>query len=168
MRPIPHAQRPQRKSPRLQGYDYSNSGTYFVTICTYHRQSLFGFIENEIMNLSEMGTLASNRWMALPNHHPHIEIDAFIIMPNHVHGLLIIQDAPADAAGRIPTLGHVIGAYKSSVTRHIHALKDYVEIEVWQERYHDHIVRDERGYDTIRAYIENNPLVWTQDKFYTV
>ena len=83
-----------RRSTRLKGYDYSQEGAYFVTICTYAKQWLFGDIQNDLMLLSPYGQIASDCWIAIPKHFSHIELDEFVIMPNHMHGILVITDAP--------------------------------------------------------------------------
>lgn len=90
---------PQRKSPRLQGYDYSQPGAYFVTICTHQRLHCFGEVIEGSMNLNRLGEIASELWFALPQHHPGIELDAFVVMPNHIHGIIVlVGTAPALSA----------------------------------------------------------------------
>ena len=87
----------QRRSPRLQGYDYSQSGAYFVTICCHQRAQLFGHITDGTMHLSPAGQIALERWFAIPEHHAHVDLDAFVVMPNHIHGIVILT-------GIMPTL----------------------------------------------------------------
>jgi REP element-mobilizing transposase RayT len=169
----------QRKSPRLQGYDYSQSGAYFVTICTHNRAHLFGEITEGAMMLNDAGAIAQERWLALPDHHPNVELDAFVVMPNHVHGIVIlVGTGPAlsvatdnagvvtDNAGVVPTLGTVIGSYKSGVTRRIREAQNDPDLRVWQSRYHDHIIRTETALNHIREYIMYNPARWREDAFY--
>lgn len=178
-------QYPQRKSPRLQGYDYSQSGAYFVTICTHLRQHLFGRVEDGEMNLSDVGGIVSERWYALPEHHPNIELDSFVVMPNHVHGIIILLDHD-DVVGTMPALSEkmpalsahqnnmksgslsaVIGSYKSSASRHIRkAHSQYRNETIWQSRYHDHIIRNESDLNRIRQYVQTNPARWESDTFY--
>ena len=81
-----------RRSIRLQGYDYSSPGAYFVTMCTHNRECLFGEIANGKMRLNELGKIASQCWLAIPDHFPHARLGAFVIMPNHVHGIIWIVD----------------------------------------------------------------------------
>ncbi|MEO0563401.1 MAG: transposase [Chloroflexota bacterium] len=171
---------PRRKSPRLQGYDYSREGAYFITICTNTRVHLLGKVENDRMVLSDMGQIAESRWRAIPDHHPGVELDAFVIMPNHVHGIvLIVGTGPAssatttpDNAGVVPTpkavLGTVIGSYKSGVTR-IARRQGLIDDSAspWQGRYHDHIIHNERRLNTLRTYIATNPARWADDTFFT-
>jgi putative transposase len=126
---------PQRKSPRLKGYDYRQDGAYFVTIVTYLRQSVFGQVRDGEIYLSQMGEIARSRLLAIPDHHPHVILDAFVVMPNHVHAIVAIVNSTlvgfSDKAGLVPTgnsegrkkpalsgsVSTVIGSYKSSVTR---------------------------------------------------
>ena len=97
-------QYPQRKSPRLQGYDYSQNGAYFITICTHQRKHLFGSVESHEMNLTVAGKIAEERWYTLPKHHPNMECDLFVVMPNHVHGIILLFDD--DNVGTRPALSH--------------------------------------------------------------
>jgi REP element-mobilizing transposase RayT len=155
----------QRKSPRLKGYDYTQKGAYFVTICTHQRQPLFGkIITDGLMQLSSAGEIAFARWDALPEHHSSVQLDAFVVMPNHVHGILLLMGSEHSESAT--ELGRVIGAYKSGVTRRIREALHIPDMIVWQGRYHDHIIRNERGLNTIRQYIHNNPKLWSHDVFY--
>lgn len=173
---------PKRKSPRLQGYDYRLAGEYFVTICCYQRQHHFGEIVNANMRLSWLGELAAALWLTIPDHHLQVELDLFVVMPNHVHGIVILADTPQgavrpDEARLVPTtksplgaparsLGAVIGGFKSAVTRAAnHALGAIAPI-IWQGRYHDHVIRNERELNCIREYILTNPARWESDTFH--
>ena len=139
-------QHPQRKSPRLQGYDYAQAGAYFVTLCTHQRVYLFGEIHEDEMVLSHAGTIAAERWQALVEHHPHIELDTWVVMPNHVHGILVIVDdtnrdrEPTHSAGVVRSvlssgsLSAVVGSYKSGVTRRIREIQRLPDLMVWQGR----------------------------------
>ncbi len=138
------------------------------------------------MSLTPAGNIALERWYALPEHHHGIELDAFVIMPNHVHGIIVVSSATPDNrrdeaclvsladnagtpdnAGVVPTLGTIIGSYKSGVTRRIREALALDDFTVWQGRYHDHIIRDEQGLNNIRRYIQNNVALWDQDTFFT-
>ena len=186
----------QRKSPRLRGYDYTRDGAYFVTIVTVNRLHLFGEITDGEMVLSPLGEVAAARWLALSKHHPNIELDAFVIMPNHVHGILVITHAEKpNNAGVVPTahpvgtrpassggpntqnrprgtapgsLGTVIGSYKSGVTR-IARQRGLIDdaASPWQSRYHDHIIRNDPDLNRIRQYVLTNPARWTDDSLNT-
>ena len=153
---------PQRKSPRLQTYDYSQAGAYFVTICTYRRLPLFGHIPQQGMVLNEAGQIAAACWVAIPDHYPNVELDAFVVMPNHMHGIVCIG---GEAAHFQTILGRVINAYKGAVTARIRTQQS-ADATVWQGRYHDHVIRDENDLNRIRAYIENNPVGWAEDTFF--
>jgi len=179
---------PQRKSPRLIGYDYTLAGAYFVTICSHERTHLFGQVQADTMVLNIAGEIAAARWLALPEHHFGIELDAFVVMPNHVHGIIVLvgttqassgvassgTTTPADrvskTAGRAPTssgsLGAVVGSYKSGVTRRIRESRNDPALQIWQGRYHDHIIRSESALVKIQRYVTNNPAQWQEDTFF--
>lgn len=154
---------PQRKSPRLKGYDYSQSGAYFVTICTHQRHHIFGTITDQIMGMNAAGELAAACWLAIPDHYPDVELDAFVVMPNHIHGILVL----AGESSRFTTqLGRVVNAYKGAVTARLRD-QGLIEGVIWQTRYHDHIIRDEAGLNHIRTYIEHNSALWSEDSLYS-
>lgn len=154
----------QRHSIRLKNYDYSQSGLYFITICTQNRKCLFGEIVGATrgsptnMVLNETGKIIENVWQSLPNHHS-VELDTFQIMPNHVHFILYIISGGSRPA---PTLGTVIGLFKSECTKQIHIGSP--KIHVWQRNYYEHIIRTENDLNKIRAYITNNPSMWDRDR----
>jgi REP element-mobilizing transposase RayT len=181
---------PQRKSPRLQGYDYRQVGAYFVTICTVKRLALFGGIKDEMMNLSPLGQIAAEELASIPACWQSVYLDAFVVMPNHVHAIIVL-DVPKvpDAKNGVPTsrpvgtafmpsvapshttpsLGTVVGAYKAGVTRRARSANLIDDDQpIWQVRYHDHIIRDETSLNRIRVYVEQNPVLWAEDTFYSV
>jgi putative transposase len=164
----------ERKLNRMRGYDYTEPGYYFVTICTYHRVERFGSIRNGQMILNEQGKIADACWRDLPNHYRHIRLDEFVIMPNHVHGIIIIMPVgnrhACSLRGRGPqcngrqyeTLPIVIGSFKSAVKRLIRqAGFRYFH---WQKSFHDHIIRNEMSLNKIRQYIIDNPSQWDADE----
>lgn len=233
-------QKHHRRSIRLKGYDYSKTGMYFITICCHNRKHFFGHIENGIMCLNDFGTIACNEWMQLEIRYPHVELDEMIIMPNHIHGIIVIKEseesvgivgsvesvgaglAPALDEGqqqtdegqqqiegqsledigqplsdrqpqelpqrglprRRPTIGDMVGAYKSLVAND--CLKIFKEKwmeragaspaptattipmmgKLWQRDYYEHIIRNEESYQRIAAYIANNTANWKNDKFF--
>jgi len=180
-------ERPQRKALRLEGYDYSQEGAYFVTICTYERVHLFGDIVNGGMQLSDVGKIAYDLWTTIPDHHPHIVLDAYVVMPNHMHGILFIVDQPnkqrsnvgtmrASSAATLPqmhskgahsgSLGAVIGSYKSAVVRSVNKQIGLLAPMIWQSRFHDHIIRNDENLNYIREYVYTNPSRWSEDTFY--
>ncbi|MEA3238386.1 MAG: transposase [Candidatus Bipolaricaulota bacterium] len=194
MRSIPDRQRHHRRSIRLQGYDYSRSGAYYVTLCTQDRACLFGEVVDSDMHLNDAGRLVSDAWRALPDRFPTIDLDAFVIMPNHIHGVVVIavdnnlvgaglvpafDVAPAQNAApardrattRVaPTLGDVIGAYKSMVTvQYAHAVNTRgwppFRKRLWQRNYYEHVIRNADSLNRIRQYILDNPRRWDEDRY---
>jgi REP element-mobilizing transposase RayT len=164
---------PQRKSPRLTGYDYSQNGVYFVTICSYERACLFGEIKHALFVPSPLGLVVQEELEVLATYWPEVEIDCAVVMPNHIHILVaIFADAMQNRnvgnnLTTQPTLGHIVGNYKSGVTRKSRQVNLISSQErIWQGRYHDHVVRDERSLNTIREYVLNNPARWQEDTFY--
>ena len=161
-----------RRSIRLAGYDYSQPGAYFVTLVTHQRQCLLGQIINGEMHLSAMGQIADEHWRAIPDHFPQVELGTYIIMPNHIHGIIIIHsspavgalqwDAPTPNGPRRGSLGAILGAHKMSVTRRIQ--REWNETSVWQRNYYEHILHNEKEWQRIAAYIENNPSRWESDR----
>ncbi len=166
--------KPIRRNPRLQGYDYSQEGAYFITICSHRRQHLFGHIEHDHLHLSQLGSKASEDWQAIPHHYPTIELDAFVVMPNHIHGIIFLVGAefiqpaaiqPATTPPKAVYLSQVIAGYKAGVTRRMNRLNQ-LKSTIWQRSFHDHIIRNEFELNRIREYVANNPSLWEQDMFY--
>lgn len=173
----------KRRSIRLKGYDYSQAGLYFITICVKDRECLFGKIEHDEMMLNKLGNIANNFWMEIPKHYPQVELHEHVVMPNHLHGIIEIMDAQTETnvgtrhgvslhqhhnrkfsqpiSGSIST---IINQYKSSVKRWCN--KNGHEYFQWQPRFHDHIIRSMDEYHNIANYIINNPAKWQEDKFY--
>jgi putative transposase len=166
----------QRKSIRWKEHDYGSDGAYFVTICTSLRRSYFGDIANKQVNLSDMGRIADRCWQEIPKHFENVELDEYKVMPNHVHGIVMITNAVGTrhAVSQHPTqtkrefgplpaksLHTIIGSYKSAVSKLIHA-KGFAF--GWQSRFHDHIIRNQKELNNIRQYIDNNPAKWEFDR----
>src|SRR6266496_138913 len=151
-----------RRSIRLQNYDYTKAGAYFVTLCTVGRQSIFGEVADSEIELSDLGSAVIECWTEIPEHYPSVDVDAFTAMPNHVHGILIIRDwydlvdASQGFTARKPSLGSVVGSFKSAATKRINELRGTPGEPVWQRNYYKHIIRDERELDHIREYIYYN------------
>lgn len=175
-------------SARLQNWDYANEGAYFITICTKDRRHYFGTVKNGKMVLSNVGVIANLLWYEIKNHGKNVELGEFIVMPNHVHGILILNDisnldpGPSIETEHAPsllsqktigqqrfqnqgknTVSSIIGSYKSAVTKHCNRLGFEFG---WQTRFYDHIIRDGRAFENISNYIINNPEKWDIDKFY--
>ena len=155
-----------RRSIRLKGYDYASAGSYFITICTQNRRHLFGYIENQEMNLNEYGQIVENQWLLLPDRFPNVSLGSFTIMPNHVHFILEILDHQK------VTMGDVVGAFKSLC---IHGILEYQKTidyniiigKIWQRNLWEHIIRDAKEWEYINNYILNNPKNWAKDSLNT-
>ncbi len=159
-----------RKRIRLRYYDYRRTGVYFVTICTHHRQHTLGAIRHGSMQTSRLGDLVASCWKVIPKHAPNVLLDQFVVMPNHIHGLLVI-DAPGIHSEarrkkgelRGGSLGAVIGGFKASVTRIGRCFGTVGVDPVWQRGFWEHIVRSPEAFDRIRRYITENPSRWQCD-----
>lgn len=173
-----------RRSIRLKGYDYSREGLYFITLCTQNRVCLFGEIVESQMILNDIGQIANECWLEIPKHFPHAKLHDYVIMPNHVHGIieleqiegaenvLPLQKSHNEFQKMIPrSIGSIVKGYKIGVTKMIH--KKMVEADnflplqhVWQRNYYETIIRDKTAYHNISDYIQNNPAKWNTDKLY--
>ncbi len=194
-----------RRSIRLKGYDYSQAGLYFVTICVKNRKYLFGKIVNGNLILNDAGRMVNDEWLKLPERFQNIRLHQYIIMPNHFHAILEIVEgatlavalavapdstvtqyktnnsikgqqkiAPTEKGqqkiAKKKTLGDMVGAFESITTvKYIHGIKNNgwrpFDGKLWQRNYWESIIRDEKSFQTISAYIINNPLKWNNDKF---
>ena len=177
---IGHDQR--RHSIRLPGYDYTRLGSYFVTICSLEYKPIFGKVLNGEVKLNESGQIVTRCWSQLPSHFPQVELDAFIVMPNHIHGIINITKRSVGATHASPlqtevrtrpgpkpgSLGVIVGSFKSAVTRRINKLCNTPGTPVWQRNYFEHIIRSNKALDTIRRYILNNPTHWELDRYYSM
>ena len=169
---------PQRKSPRLKDYDYAQNGAYFVTICTQNRVNLCGQIaEDGVMQLNKYGESVWKCWNDLPNHYENIELDVFVVMPNHIHGIILINDisvregfkpSPTNPAFRTQHgLTEIIRALKTFSSRYINEKRNKKGISVWQRSFHDHIIRNETELTKLREYVLYNPSLWAEDKYHS-
>ncbi len=164
----------RRRSIRLKRYDYSRAGAYFVTVVTQSRVCCFGDVVGEEMRWNDAGQMACRVWESLPLRFPGVEMDYFVVMPNHLHGIITMRDSPRNAGDRAttrvaPTLGRIVGAYKSLTTlEYIRGVKTRnwppFERRLWQRNYHEHIIRDDESLCSIRRYIADNPAQWRYDK----
>ena len=157
------------ESIRLSNRDYRANGYYFVTICIHEKSCYFGDIIKNKMQFSQVGKVAKKNWQIIPEHFHNIYLDAYVIMPNHLHGIIVIDrpdnksNTPNQFAPLKPgSLSAIIQAYKASVTRWCRKNDD--DIFRWQSRFYEHIIRDQRGLENIRNYIVNNPVKWSEDK----
>jgi len=159
---------------RLQGYDYSSPGAYFVTICTQNRGCLFGDIVARKMVLNDAGKILADEWIKPGDIRDEIELDAWVVMPNHFHGIVMIRrgdrpvaPTPTPLPGPRPkSIGSLMCGFKSTVTKCINKIRQTPGISVWQGNYYEHIIRNETELDNIRQYIINNPLNWQSDENY--
>lgn len=153
-----------RHSIRLHGYDYSQEGLYFVTICVNNRICLFGEIVDNKMIKNGIGEIVFDCWNRIPHHFPNVELHEFCVMPNHLHGIIeIIESANVGAKNLLPlqkgtckTIGSIVRGFKIGVTKQIGK-------SVWQRNYYEHVIRNEQSYNEIVEYIENNPTNWNVD-----
>ena len=167
-----------RQSIRLQNYDYSASGYYFVTICTHRMNTWFGEIMDAQIHLSDVGQFARQCWLNIPQHYPSVELDQWIIMPNHIHGIIIIKNDQnfVGAQNFVPlqnkyqsiiprSLGCIIRGFKIGVAKWSHA-NGHSHFR-WQRNYYDHIIRNEKSLHQIRHYIIHNPAEWKIDEYHS-
>lgn len=175
-----------RHSIRLPGYDYTQPGAYFITITTHNRESLFGQIANGVMTLNVWGEIARAECRKTAKNRPYVELDEFCVMPNHIHGIIIINDIPGrGTARRAPTfpvapmnpvaiteqfgkpvpqsIPTIVRAYKSAVTKRINEINHTPATPIWQRNYYEHIIRNDIELTRTREYIINNPLLWGED-----
>lgn len=179
-----------RRSIRLKEYDYSQSGAYFVTICTYNRECLFGEIANGEMNLNDAGRMVQQVWNELLQFYIGVDIDVFIVMPNHVHGVIVIDNRRGESCIRPKnnaksrtkgdhkdrpygtahnSIGCIIQRFKS-ITTHAYAIGvkqngwPPFPGKLWQRNYYEHVIRNENELDEIREYVIGNPNKWAEDE----
>ena len=189
-------QKHHRRSIRLKGYDYTSPGAYFVTICVQDRACVLGHVVAGNVRLSAWGKIAAEKWSWLERQYPYVTQDEWVVMPNHLHGILVIEDNSdlehdsrgddsrlrrRDDSRIVPTtritptqtapmqtkrkpLGRLIGAFKTVSTKQINLERDTPGARFWQRNYYEHIVRNRRELNAIRAYIRNNPRKWALDR----
>lgn len=160
------------KPRRLKDYNYDFPGAYFITVCVNEKEIVFGEIMNGEMKLNEMGLIADKCWKEIPGHFEFVDLGAFVIMPNHVHGIVYIYDdsalaKPLEAFGKLSgnnlkKLPNLIGSYKSSVTKEINRLS-LSSVFKWQRSYYDRVIRNEKELENISQYILANPMNWSKD-----
>lgn len=161
-----------RQSLRLQSFDYTAAAVYFLTICTHGRRCIFGDVEEGEMRLGAAGAVAAEEWTRSAGIRPYVTLDAFVVMPNHVHGVVVTNTTsqpPGRTANHTPqratsSLGSFVAGYKSAVTARIKTLPDAPSGPVWQRNYYEHIIRKTEDLDRVRDYIANNPARWDLDR----
>ena len=168
-------------SIRLKHWDYSENGYYFLTICTKNKECFFGTIENNAVQLSEIGRIVQDYWMKIPEYFPFTALDTFIVMPNHIHGIVIINNDPTrkDAIHRVSETGGITKQnnpmFYESISRIVRWYKGRCAFEInrvqkkikfaWQPRFYDHIIRDDESLEKISQYIIDNPARWNHGDF---
>lgn len=165
-----------RRSIRLKGHDYTSAGAYFITIVTYLRECLFGEIANGEMVLNDYGRIADEFWRSIPEHFHNVELGAFVVMPNHIHGIIVITDvevgatqcvAPTSITKKPPrgpkprSIGAIVGSFKSAVSYRLN--KQYNITNIWQRNFYERIIRNDDEWNKTHLYIEANPANWTED-----
>ena len=164
----------RRRSIRLPRFDYTQQGAYFVTMCTLNRDCLFGEIVNREMRLNDIGRVAQMMWEEIPTHFPQVETDAYVVMPNHVHGVIVIAGPNVGVSHASPlpqrpsgpprrSIGAIVGSYKSAVSRRINQSRGTPGTSVWQRNYYEHVIRNDAALNRLRQYIAENPARWAED-----
>jgi putative transposase len=143
---------PERKSPRLREFDYTTAGAYFVTVCARSHACIFGEAVQDAIRLSQTGQLVATCWLDLSIHFSGLALDAFVVMPNHVHGIIWLS-----RAGHAPPLPVVIGSFKAAASR-------VAQRPLWQRSFHDRVIRDEAELHALRQYVADNPFRWAIDR----
>lgn len=175
----------ERKQIRLRGYDYSQDGYYFVTICTKNMVNRFGEIRNGVMGLNKIGCMVAKYWQEIPDHFSNVILGEWVVMPNHVHGIVVIEgddNVVGDAGGCGGLVGDadlrplrlndrtkmllpkIIHGFKSSISRRIRKIYPNTSFG-WQRFYYDHVIRNEKSLNRIQEYIRYNPLKWEFDEY---
>jgi putative transposase len=177
-----------RRSTRLKGYDYSQVGAYFVTVCAWNKECLFGDIVDGEIILNKYGEIIMKCWNAIPEHFMNVGCDEFVVMPNHIHGIITINcrgevsspflevvapnlktESRTKKGGATPplrkiTLGQILAYFKYQTAKRINQTRNTSGTPVWQRNYYEHVIRDEKELQAIREYIRYNPLKWDEDK----
>ena len=175
-----------RRSIRLKEYDYSQPGAYFITIVTYQRECLFGEITDEEIVLSKAGLVAKQQWERLPHRFHNIELSTFVVMPNHVHGIILMKDYGRGIAGNLKDLDEgtsryapterqfgkqipgsiptIVRSYKSAVSHRINLMRGTKNAPVWQRNYYEHIIRNQTDLEQTYKYIQFKPVQWSRDE----
>ncbi len=169
-----------RRSIRMRRHNYSQTGRYFVTLCTQNRKHLFGKIMENKMVLNNVGRIAFETWKWLQTQYDHVELDEWAIMPNHLHGIIVIinnntngsqtthinprEGSQSVSAGKRKPIGRIIGAFKTVTTKRTNQIQGRTGIKLWQRNYYEHIIRNNHDLSRIRNYIINNPRKWNVDR----
>jgi putative transposase len=161
-----------RASLRLQGYDYTSDGAYFITLCTTGKACHFGEVFNNQMHLSEIGHIVAESWAWLGEHYSYVTIDEYVLMPNHLHAIIVLHSPRRGGSRTAPTgksikrkpLGRLIGSFKTVSTKRVNQHLGTPGKILWQRNFYEHIIRNTDELDRIRNYILNNPMRWEIDR----
>jgi len=166
--------RPSRRSIRLPGFDYAAGGAYFVTICTWNRECRFGTVDEGEMRVNEAGAIVADTWQWLAMQYCYVQLDAWTVMPNHFHGIIVLNQDGRGGSRTAPTatdptvvikpLGRLVGAFKTVSAKQINILQGIPGATVWQRNYYERVIRDDDELQRIRDYIVGNPLNWQEDE----
>lgn len=183
---------PVRRSIRLPDFDYATPGAYFVTICAHERACLFGDVVGGVVRLNDYGEMVRQTWDALPHHFANVKLDQFVIMPNHVHGIVVLTDhhgvgathaspvivasehgratharathaSPLQRGPKTQSIGAIVGSFKSAATKRINTLRATPGHPVWQRNYYERVIRDDGDLAALRDYVAGNPARWADD-----
>ena len=161
-----------RRTLRLRDYDYTQDGVYFVTICTHRLIQKLGRIVDGNLLLNDLGKLVDREWRKTEEVRSTVEVGLYVVMPNHIHGILLIRDSrhasPSTGRTTLPpnSLGSIVAQFKSVVTKRSRKLANPPSLPIWKRNYYDHIVRNEKDLDRIRQYILSNPARWSEDRYF--
>ena len=160
-----------RRSIRLKGYDYAQAGAYFVTVCSRGRECVFGEVVEGEVRLNGVGRVVEEVWGETARMRPEVELDAFVVMPNHFHASMFVRAADKGRMQYAPTfrspaqtVGAVVRGFKSATTRRINEMRSTTGVQVWQRNYYEHVIRNEEELRGVRQYIEDNPAKWALDE----
>jgi len=186
------SQKHHRCSIRLKAYDYSQAGAYYVTVVAWHRECLFGEIVNKEMQLNKVGEIVEWEWLELPKRFSYVELGAYMVMPNHFHGILLVHEnvgatrpgptkaqsdakplpiiipegidgSPLPRGPKPASLGASIAQFKSRVTKRIWKIPEFKNTPIWKRNYYEHVIRNEIDLQNKTDYIQANPLLWNED-----
>ncbi|HZF33660.1 MAG TPA: transposase [Candidatus Angelobacter sp.] len=165
-----------RRSIRLREYDYAQPGGYFVTICTHDHKCLFGEVVDSEMHLNELGEIVATEWLQTAEIRSEIALDAFVVMPNHVHAVVFItKDLPSPSKDVLPrarrgtgprSLSALVAGFKAATTRRANSIQRKPIDPLWQRNYYEHVIRNDQDLDRIRRYVTDNPARWTDDGYH--
>lgn len=164
---------PNRQSIRLKNHDYSQEGVYHITVCTQNKLCLFGKNIDGEMQLNDVGKMIEQQWINISNRFSNVELDEYIIMPNHIHGIVMVNPYTERAGTRpAPTIAMIVGTFKSySMNEYILGVKNLhwptFDKKIWQRNFHEQIIRNLVALDNIREYIKQNPMNWKKDNLHS-